>query len=109
VSTPLEPVVLGSTLLLIPAFIIQADVKTGPWLTFAFSLNWLVWSLFVVELALILFVAERKRAALRAHLLDAALIVTTVPLLSASGARRSFARWSVPDDGRVRVRARALR
>ena len=44
--------------------------------------NWVVWILFSLELSLILFVAPRKLAALRAHWLDAALVVLSVPLFS---------------------------
>jgi voltage-gated potassium channel len=94
VHTPLEPVVLGSTLLLIPVFIIQADVKSGPWLDFAYALNWVVWGLFVAEFVLILIVAERKAAAVRAHWLDALLIVTTIPLVSAYLASLRFLRMA---------------
>jgi hypothetical protein len=57
VKTPLEPLVLGATLLLIPALIIQADVESGAWLTVAYIINWIVWSVFVVEFALIMIVA----------------------------------------------------
>src|SRR4051794_6930883 len=82
VSTPLEPIVLGATLLLIPALIIQADVNSGPWLTVAYVINWAVWGIFVAEYALIMIVAPRKRAALRAHWLDLVLILVTSPVLS---------------------------
>jgi hypothetical protein len=42
--------------------------------------NWLIWGIFAVELAAILIVADRKWAALRAHWLDVAVVVLTVPL-----------------------------
>jgi len=80
VATPLEPVVLAATLLLIPVLIIEADAS-GAWLTAALAANWLIWGVFAVELAAILFVADRKRAALQAHWLDVAIVVLTVPLL----------------------------
>jgi voltage-gated potassium channel len=92
VHTPLEPVVLGSTLLLIPAFIIQADAGSQAWLTLAYTINWVVWGFFVLEFVVVMLVAERKGAALRAHWLDAAPIVTTIPLLSAYIAGLRFLR-----------------
>lgn len=81
VHTPLEPVVLGATLMLIPVLILEADADGG-WLTFAYVANWVIWGIFAVELVAVLYVAERKRAALRAHWLDVAIVLLTVPLLS---------------------------
>jgi dihydrofolate reductase len=40
----------------------------------------LVWAIFAAELAFVLSVAPRKRQALRAHWLDVAIVVVTVPL-----------------------------
>ena len=44
--------------------------------------NWLIWAVFAFELAAILIVATRKRAALRTHWLDVAIVVLTVPLVT---------------------------
>ena len=79
VRTPFEPVVLGATLAMIPVLIIQADATSEGWKTFAQVANWVIWAVFAVELAFILIVAPRKRAALRAHWLDAAVVVVTIP------------------------------
>lgn len=78
VHTPLEPFVLGATLALIPIFILELDT-TGEWKQAAFFANWLVWAVFAFELAAILVVASRRGAALRAHWLDVAVVVVTVP------------------------------
>lgn len=40
----------------------------------------MIWATFAAELAFVLWVAPRKRAALRAHWLDVAIVVVTVPL-----------------------------
>jgi voltage-gated potassium channel len=56
--------------------------------------NWFVWAVFAVELVAILIVAERKRAALRAHWLDAVVVVTTIPLFSQWLASLRFARFA---------------
>jgi voltage-gated potassium channel len=72
--------VLAATLALVPVLILEAD-GSGGWLTAAYVANWAIWALFAVELAAVLVVAERKRAALRSHWLDAAVVVLTVPVL----------------------------
>jgi voltage-gated potassium channel len=79
VRTPLEPVVLAATLALIPVLILESDTS-GAWQTVAFTVNWLIWVIFAVELTAILIVASRKGAALRAHWLDVAIVALTIPL-----------------------------
>jgi voltage-gated potassium channel len=81
VRTPLEPFVLAATLAVIPVLIVEWNA-TGGWNTAARIANWVIWLVFAAELAVILFVAERKRAALRAHRLDAAVVIVTVPLVT---------------------------
>jgi voltage-gated potassium channel len=83
VHTPLEPLVLAATLLLIPVLILQADADGG-WLTVAYVANWVIWAVFAVELVVILYVADRRAAALRAHWLDVLIVVLTVPVLGAA-------------------------
>src|SRR5262245_59770819 len=79
VRTPFEPVVLIATLAMITVLIIQADATDQGWRTFAEVANWLIWLVFAVDIAAVLIVASRKRAALRAHWLDAAIVVVTIP------------------------------
>jgi voltage-gated potassium channel len=76
VRTPLEPLVLVATLALIPVLILEADA-TGGWQTAAYVTNWLIWGVFAVELVAILIVATQKKAALRAHWLDVAIVLLT--------------------------------
>ena len=78
-----ESVVLGATLALIPVFVIEAEAKSSRWKDIAYAANWLIWLVFAAELAFILVVAPRKGAALRAHWLDAVIVVTTAPAFSA--------------------------
>ena len=82
VHTPLEPVVLGATLALIPVLIIEADTTSDTWRGVASAANWIIWGIFLAELTAVLVFAPRKRAALRAHWLDVAIVVLTIPLLS---------------------------
>src|SRR4051794_6235258 len=79
VKTPFEPIVLAATLAMIPVLIIEADANSEGWKTFAYAANWAIWIVFAGELAFVLAVAPRKRAALRAHWLDAAIVIVTVP------------------------------
>jgi voltage-gated potassium channel len=83
VSHPFEPLILAATLALIPVLIIEHDVSSGPWSTVGQIANWAIWAIFAAELVFILAVAPRKRAALRAHWLDVAIVVVTVPIYGA--------------------------
>jgi voltage-gated potassium channel len=78
-----EPVVLVATLALIPVFVIEAEATSDRWKDIALAANWLIWLVFVAELAFILVVAPRKAAALRAHWLDAVIVVVTAPAFGA--------------------------
>ena len=93
VHTPFEPVVLAATLSLIPVLIIEADTKSDGWLTFAEVANWIIWAVFAIELVAVLVFAKRKRAALRAHWLDVAIVVLTIPLLGKALAWLRLARF----------------
>jgi voltage-gated potassium channel len=79
VTHPFEPVVLVATLAMIPVLIIQRDATSAGWQTFAQVANWVIWAVFAAELALVLIVAPRKKAALRAHWLDTAIVIVSVP------------------------------
>jgi voltage-gated potassium channel len=93
VHTPLEPVVLAATLALIPVLIIEADATSRGWQQFAEVANWIIWAIFAIELAAVLVVASRKGAALRAHWLDVAIVVLTIPLLGKALAWLRLARF----------------
>jgi voltage-gated potassium channel len=67
-------------LAIIPVLIIEQDARSSGWRDFATIANWAIWVVFLAELAFVLTVAPRKAAALRAHWLDVAIVVFTVPL-----------------------------
>jgi voltage-gated potassium channel len=75
-----EPVILAATLAMIPLLIIEHDGPSGGWQSVAFAMNWIVWAIFASELVFILRVAPRNRQALRAHWLDVAIVLVTIPL-----------------------------
>ena len=83
VRHPFEPVILVATLAMIPVLLIERDAKSDGWQTFAQVANWAIWAAFAAELAFVLSVAPRRRQALRAHWLDAAIVVVTVPVYGA--------------------------
>jgi voltage-gated potassium channel len=93
VHTPLEPVVLAATLALIPVLILDTDATSDGWKRVAEVSNWVIWAIFVVELGAVLVVAPRKKAALRAHWLDVAIVVLTIPLLGQALAWLRLARF----------------
>jgi len=93
VHTPLEPIVLAATLALIPVLIIEADARSDGWQRFAEVANWIIWAVFAIELVAVLVVASRKMAALRAHWLDVAIVVLTIPLLGQALAWLRLARF----------------
>ena len=80
VKTPFEPLILAATFAMIPVLVIEHDAKSHGWEMAAQLANWAIWAVFAAEVLAILIVAQRKRAALRAHWLDVALVVVTVPL-----------------------------
>ena len=79
VTHPFEPAVLVATLAMIPVLFIERDATSAGWQTFAQVANWAIWAIFAAELAFVLVVAPRKKAALRAHWLDVAIVVVSVP------------------------------
>jgi hypothetical protein len=78
-----ESVVLIATLLLIPILIVENEARSDAWRGAAKVANWVVWAVFAAELAFILLVAPRRKAALRAHWLDAVIVLTTTPFFGA--------------------------
>jgi voltage-gated potassium channel len=74
---------LFAALLVIPMLVIEgSDVSSGI-AAFGAILNWLTWLAFVVEAVVMLAVVPSRRAWLRAHPLEAAVIVLTPPFLPA--------------------------
>jgi hypothetical protein len=53
-----EPIVIAATLALIPVLVIESDVRSEGWQTFANVANWVIWGVFLAELGFILIVAE---------------------------------------------------
>jgi|tagenome__1003787_1003787.scaffolds.fasta_scaffold20941652_3 voltage-gated potassium channel len=70
---------LVAALLVIPALVIEQSNATGAWRSLATQLNWAIWLAFAAELAVLVAVTRDRRAWLRRHPLDVAIVVLTVP------------------------------
>jgi voltage-gated potassium channel len=92
VTHSLEWVIIVLALAVVPVMLIEESELSDAWKFAAMVGNWIIWIGFTVELAFVLKVAPRKRAALRAHWLDVAIVGVTVPLLPALLAALRLAR-----------------
>ena len=81
VRHPFEPLILVLALLVVPVVLIEESASDERWLRIATVGNWIIWLGFTAELLFVLFVATRKRAAVRAHWLDVTIVLLTVPFL----------------------------
>jgi voltage-gated potassium channel len=79
-----EVPVLVAALLTIPVLAIEQSGLGDPWASLAEVLNWLVWTVFLVELVTMLAVVPSRWAWLRGHTLELAIVTLTPPFLPAS-------------------------
>jgi voltage-gated potassium channel len=77
-----ERPLLVAAALTIPVTILQFLPPPDPWRTMADVLNWIIWLAFLAELVVMLAVVPSKRAWLRGHPLDVAIVVLTPPILA---------------------------
>jgi voltage-gated potassium channel len=83
--------ILVAALLVIPVIFLERDSVSHGWKTFGLALNWVVWVAFAAEFVAMIVVHPRRSAWLRAHPLEAAVVVLTPPFLPAGlGALRLF-------------------
>jgi hypothetical protein len=64
---PFEPLMLALALLIIPVVLVEESHAAPTLKTAAAILNWFIWVGFASELVVIVVVADRRFAALRAH------------------------------------------
>jgi voltage-gated potassium channel len=77
-----EPLILALALLVIPAIVLE-ETSSDSLQAVAFVLNVVIWVGFAAELAFVLAVASNRLRTLRAHWLDAAIVVVSVPVTPA--------------------------
>jgi voltage-gated potassium channel len=73
--------ILLAALAVIPTVLIQASSLGEPWQTLANVLNWLTWSVFVIELAAMLVLQPDRWRWLLRHPLELAIVVLSPPFL----------------------------
>lgn len=78
-----QPVVTVAALLVIPVLILQESDRGATANTVGDVLDWLSWSAFAAELVVMLCVVPDRRAFLRSHFLEVAIVVLTPPFLGA--------------------------
>jgi hypothetical protein len=84
------PVVVAA-LLVIPVIVIEESEPGAPSSTVAAVANWLIWLVFAAELVAMLAVVPSRKAWLRRHPLEVAVVVLTPPFAPASiQAARAF-------------------
>jgi voltage-gated potassium channel len=86
-----EVPVLMAALLVIPVIVIEESEPGAPWSTIAAVANWLIWLVFAAELVAMVMVVPSRKAWLRRHPLEVAVVVLTPPFAPASlQAARAF-------------------
>ena len=80
----LEIPILLAALAVIPTVLIQESSLGDPWQTIANVLNWVSWSLFAIELVLMLVLVPNRWHWLRKHPLELVIVVLSPPVLPAS-------------------------
>jgi voltage-gated potassium channel len=73
--------VLAAALLVIPVIAVEETHPGEPWEAIAEVANWAIWLLFLAEVVTMLAVVPSRRAWLRGHVLDVAIVVLTPPVL----------------------------
>jgi voltage-gated potassium channel len=79
-----EKPVLFASALVIPTIIVETSAGADQLRSAAALLNWLIWLVFVAEIACVLAVTPEKRRWLRSHPLHVLIVLVTVPFMPAS-------------------------
>ncbi len=83
VTHSLEWGIVVLALLVVPVILIEESHPSAAWRQVAAIGNWIIWLGFLAEVVFVVSVAPRKKAALRAHWLDVAIVFLSGPLLPA--------------------------
>jgi voltage-gated potassium channel len=82
VAKHFEMPLLVAALLTLPVTILELLPPADPWFTIANVLNWLIWLVFLAEVVVMLMVVSSKRAWVRQHPLELAIVAFTPPFLA---------------------------
>jgi voltage-gated potassium channel len=78
-----EPIVTVAALLVIPVLVLQQEDRGTAVNLLGDVLDWLSWGAFATELVVMLSVVQDRRAYLRGHFLEVAIVVLTPPFIGA--------------------------
>jgi len=78
----LDPIVTVAALAVIPVIVVQESDLGAGWKTLADVVDWLSWSAFVAEVAIMLAVVPDRARWLRHHMLEVAIVVLTPPFVA---------------------------
>jgi voltage-gated potassium channel len=84
IAARLELPLLVAALLTVPAIALEQSHVSSPWDSVATALNWVIWTTFVADVVVMLHVVPDRRAWLRSHPLELAIVVLTPPFMPAS-------------------------
>lgn len=88
VERRIEPAVMVAALLVVPAIVLDEAHDAGGWQTVADVLNWVSWSIFVLEALVMLAVVRDRSRWLREHPLEVMIVVLTLPFVTAFASLR---------------------
>jgi voltage-gated potassium channel len=78
----LDGLLTAFAVLVVPSIVLEAVADDDSiWADLGFGLDWFIWTGFAVALVGVFLVVEDRRAATRAHALDIALVLLTVPIV----------------------------
>ncbi len=80
----LEWPVIGAALLTIPIIVIQESHLGGAWPAVATAMSWTLWSVFLLEVILMLWLVPNRGRWARDHLIDLAVVILTPPFAPAA-------------------------
>lgn len=83
IAKQFETPLIVAAVLTLPVTILQLLPPPDPWRTVADVLNWMIWLAFLAEVVVMLAVVPSKRAWLRGHPVEVAIVVLTPPILPA--------------------------
>jgi voltage-gated potassium channel len=81
VQRRLDPILLAAAFLVIPTLFLEEAKLGSPYDQIGNILNWSTWTLFAAEVVIMLSLVPSRKAWVRAHLLDVAIVVLTPPFM----------------------------
>ncbi len=84
--------VMISVMMLIPVFIIEYQAKSL--ITVAVNLNWGIWTIFFLEYAVLLYLAENKSDFIKSHKIELIIVIFSFPIVPQGLQSSGFLRFA---------------